>query len=276
MNTSNNRIDWPRLLLGVCRQIETSTDVPSLSDLAAVAGVSPAQLQRQFKQRLGVSPKAYVRALQLHRLASHAAQNSTTLDAVYDAGFQSASAAYSQAKAAFGAPPGKFRQAIRIGWWLGLSDLGWMLMASTSKGICWLSFGHEPGSMLDELHAAFPQAEFYDDEQRLGGWFDQVRDFVLLPREALDLPVDIQGTAFQALVWKALRDIPLGGTLSYSQLAAKIGKPSAVRAVASACARNKVALLIPCHRIIAANGSMAGYRWGLEHKETLLKREAAL
>lgn len=148
-----------------------------------------------------------------------------------------------------------------------------MLMAATDKGICWLAFGDAPGSLLEELHAAFPRARFHNDEARLREWFDRVREFVLLPRAALDLPVDIQGTAFQASVWKILRKIPLGKTLSYSDVAALLDRKQAVRAVASACARNKLALLIPCHRVVAADGSLAGYRWGIERKAVLLARE---
>ncbi len=128
--------------------------------------------------------------------------------------------------------------------------------------------------MLEELRAAFPKATLYNDELRLYAWFQKVRDFVLLPQEALDLPVDIQGTAFQSRVWKALRQIPLGDTVSYSDVAKRIGEPAASRAVASACAKNKIAMLIPCHRVIATDGRLAGYRWGMERKRELLKREA--
>jgi AraC family transcriptional regulator of adaptative response/methylated-DNA-[protein]-cysteine methyltransferase len=156
---------------------------------------------------------------------------------------------------------------------MGLSDLGWMLLGATARGVCWLTFGEEPGAMLEELRAAFPKATLYNDEIRLYAWFEKVRDFVLLPREALDLPVDIQGTAFQSRVWKALRQIPLGDTVSYGNVAERIGEPTATRAVASACAKNKIAVLIPCHRVIAADGRLAGYRWGVERKRELLKRE---
>jgi len=138
-----------------------------------------------------------------------------------------------------------------------------------------LTFGEQPGAMLEELRAAFPKATLYNDESRLYAWFERVRDFVLLPREALDLPVDIQGTAFQSRVWKALRQIPLGDTASYGAVAKRLGEPSATRAVASACAKNQIAILIPCHRVIAADGRLAGYRWGTERKRQLLEREAA-
>lgn len=271
MNSRNRKIDWPRTLLRACRIVETAEKAPVLAELSQELDVSAYELQRQFTRRLGISPRAYRQALQLHRLAREA--GGSALDAVYSAGFESPTTAYANATRNLGLPPGRLRKAIDIGWWLGLSDLGWMLMAATSKGICWLAFGEEPGAMLEELHAAFPQARFRNDEKRLRNWFDRVRDFVLLPREALDLPMDIQGTAFQAGVWKTLRKIPLGETTSYKAVASRVGRPGAVRAVASACAANKIALLIPCHRVIAADGSLAGYRWGLERKTRLLEGE---
>ncbi len=275
MTTRKPTIDWPGTLLQACRSIEAASGALSLSELAQAHGVSASELQRQFTRRLGISPKAYAQALKLHRLACGLSQTENALDAVYDAGFESVSSAYSSASKQLGSSPGRLRSTISIGWWLGLSDLGWMLMAATDKGICWLTFGDEPTDMLEELHSAFPKARFSNDERRLKAWFDAVREFVLLPREALDLPLDIQGTAFQANVWKVLTTIPLGGTLSYSEVAGKLGSRGAVRAVASACAKNKLALLIPCHRVVARNGSLAGYRWGIERKQALLERELA-
>lgn len=272
MNTTR-KIDWPRVLLKACKHIERGEGDLSLAGIARDAGVSASELQRQFKRRLGVSPKAYAQALQLHRLTQRVSRERSTLDAALAAGFESTATAYSAAGGALGVAPGKLRKPLDIGWWLGLSDLGWMLLAATEHGICWLTFGEEPGAMLEEMRAAFPKARFANDARRLQRWFDQVREFVLLPREALDLPVDIQGTAFQARVWRALKQIPLGTTRSYSAVARRIGKPTATRAVASACANNKVALLIPCHRVVSADGKLAGYRWGMERKAELLRRE---
>lgn len=275
MNSRKPAIDWPRVLLGACRAIESAESAPTLSSLASELGVSASELQRQFTRRLGVSPKAYAQALALHRLARNVAQEKNTLDAVYAAGYESVAAAYDNASSRLGVSPGRLRGVIAIDWWMGLSDLGWMLMAATARGICWLAFGEEPGTMLEELRAAFPKARLTNDEDRLTAWFERVRDFILLPREALDLPLDVQGTAFQASVWKVLARIPLGQTLSYSEVARRLGREKAVRAVASACARNKLALLIPCHRVVAADGRLGGYRWGLERKATLLQREHA-
>jgi AraC family transcriptional regulator, regulatory protein of adaptative response / methylated-DNA-[protein]-cysteine methyltransferase len=266
------RLDWPRILHRACRIIESEgTD---LEALAQRVGVSRAELQRQFTRRLGASPKAYSRTLQLHRLARAATAGRNALDSVFEAGFGTHSAAYAAASGTLGVTPGRLRGELSIGWWMGLSDLGWMLLAATESGVCWLTFGDVPGALLEELRAAFPRAQLYNDEARLYAWFEQVRDFVLLPREALDLPVDIQGTAFQSRVWRALREIPLGRTESYGELARRLGEPRAVRAVASACARNHVALLIPCHRVVGADGALSGYRWGVQRKGELLKREA--
>ena len=271
--TAKRKIDWPRVLLDACRRIEQDEGTRSLKTLARGFCVSPSELQRQFKRRLGASPKAYGQALQLHRLARRASRERSTLDATYAAGFESTASAYAAA-GVLGVPPGGLRKALDIGWWLGLSDLGWMLMAATHKGICWLAFGEEPGAMLEELRAAFPKAHFRNDEPRLIEWFDAVREFVLLPREALDLPLDIQGTAFEARVWRALRQVPLGRTVSYGEVARRLKHPSASRAVASACAHNRLALLIPCHRVVGADGRLSGYRWGPKRKATLLEREA--
>ena len=268
---ASTRIDWPRVLNDACRRIEL--EAPRLEQLAAALKVGRAELQRQFTRRLGVSPRAYAQALALHRLVRGATGGRTALDVVLDAGFTTTSTAYATTSGALGVTPGRLRGEVGIGWWMGLSDLGWMLIGATQRGICWLTFGAAPGPLLEELRAAFPQARLYNDEARLYRWFDQVRDFVLLPREALDLPVDIQGTAFQSRVWRALRQIPLGETLSYGAVAQRLGAPRSFRAVASACARNKVALLIPCHRVVAADGKLAGYRWGVARKKTLLSRE---
>ncbi len=262
-----SRVNWPEVLKLACTLIER--EAPNLEELAKQLAVGRSELHRQFTRRLGVSPKAYAQALALHRLAQGAVAGRTALDAVFGAGFGTNSAAYANASEALGVTPGGLRRDLRIGWWMGLSDLGWMLLGATARGICWLTFGEEPGTMLGELRAAFPKATLYNDESRLYTWFETVRDFVLLPREALDLPVDIQGTAFQSRVWKALRQIPLGDTVSYSDVAKRIGEPSATRAVASACAKNKIAVLIPCHRVIATDGGLAGYRWGMERKREL-------
>jgi len=266
--------DWPRILLATCRRIEAAEREPALADLARAAGVGAAELQRQFRARLGSSPKEYARARKLHRLSAALHRERNVLDATLEAGFESPTRAWAAANAAFGIAPGKLRAIDTLGTWLGLSELGWMLMAASERGVCWLSFGDAPDALLDELRRAHPKAQLVDDTGRLRAWFEQVREHLLLPTAALELPVDVRGTAFQSRVWQALRNIPLGETRSYGALAAELGAPTATRAVASACARNRVALVIPCHRVIAGDGKLAGYRWGVARKQRVLAAEA--
>jgi AraC family transcriptional regulator of adaptative response/methylated-DNA-[protein]-cysteine methyltransferase len=268
--------DWPRILLDACRRIEAAEREPTLAALAAAAGVGASELQRQFRARLGSSPKEYARARKLHRLSAVLHRERNVLDATLEAGFESPTRAWAAAGEAFGLPPGKLRAIETLGTWVGLSELGWMLMAGSGQGVCWLSFGDDPEALLAELRAAHPKATLVDDEARLRRWTEAVREHLLLPRAALDLPVDIRGTAFQARVWQALRRIPLGQTRSYGALAAELGAPTATRAVASACARNKIALVIPCHRVIGSDGGLAGYRWGVARKRRLLVDEAGV
>lgn len=265
--------DWPRLVLAACRRLEQAADGTSVTAALTGIGASLPELRRQFRQRLGTTPKAYSLALRLMRLARGLGQEPDVLAAVFQAGFQSPTRAYALARRALGAPPGRLRQPACLGWWLGLSELGWMLMAATPAGICWLAFGASPRQLLAELAAAFPRASWVDDGPRLQAWFERVRAHILLPEAALALPVDIRGTAFQARVWQALQHIPLGDTRSYGALAQALGQPTAARAVATACAANRVAILIPCHRVIGADGTLTGYRWGQSRKRRLLDRE---
>jgi len=265
--------DWPQVLLAACRLLEAAGDEAGPGTSLAGLGVSQAALRRQFRERLGTTPGAYLRALRLQRLVRRLNHEPDVLAAVLGAGFSSATRAYATVHRATGLPPGRLRDSPRIGWWLGLSELGWMLMATTPAGVCWLAFGDSAGELLAGLARAFPRAQWVDDSARLQGWFERVRDHLLLPEAALGLPLDIRGTAFQARVWQALRDIPLGETCSYGELAARLGQPSATRAVAAACGANRVAVLIPCHRVIGADGSATGYRWGLTRKQQLLARE---
>jgi AraC family transcriptional regulator, regulatory protein of adaptative response / methylated-DNA-[protein]-cysteine methyltransferase len=268
-------VDWSRVLLHTCRRIESATGPVPLAKLAAAEGVGTAELSRQFRQRLGASPKAYQQALLLHRLTRGVAAAPDTLQAMLAAGFESVSSGYQLSNRSLGVAPGRLRRALAIDWWLGLSALGWMLMAATPRGICWLAFGEQPAGLLGDLRGAFPRAQLQPNETRLREWFDDVREFILLPTAALDLPLDVQGTAFQARVWRALRRVPLGTTVSYGELARRVRAPAAVRAVGTACGANRVAVLIPCHRALRGDGSPGGYRWGLGRKARLLVAEQA-
>jgi AraC family transcriptional regulator, regulatory protein of adaptative response / methylated-DNA-[protein]-cysteine methyltransferase len=267
------RRDWDQVVLAACRLIERAAEGERLATGLGRLGVSLPELRRQFRARLGTTPRDYGQALRLARLARQASQEPSALAAALAAGFTSATRAYAVAKPALGVTPGELRRAMAIGWWLGLSELGWMLMAATPGGICWLAFGSAPQALLTELGDAFPRARWIDDSARLRDWFERVRTTILLPEAALDLPLDVRGTAFQARVWSALRRIPLGETRSYGDVARTVGRPSAVRAVARACGANRIALLIPCHRVIAADGALSGYRWGTTRKRRLLDRE---
>lgn len=266
--------DWSRVLLHTCRRIESAAGPVPLASLAAAEGLAGSQLSRQFRQRLGVTPKAYQQALLLHRLTRGVGTAPDTLQAMLAAGFETLSSGYVLSRRSLGVPPGRLRKALAVDWWLGLSALGWMLMGATPRGICWISFGERPADMLAELRAAFPRAQLQPGESRLREWFDDVREFILLPAKALELPLDIQGTAFQARVWRALQRVPLGTTVSYGELARRLQSPAAVRAVGSACGANRVAVLIPCHRALRSDGQPGGYRWGLARKARLLAAEA--
>lgn len=264
---------WSARVVAACRRIEAGDPEPSLDDLARDAGVGARHLSRRFRERLGVTPREYAAALRLVRLAGSAGGEARAIDRVLDAGFGSVGRGYAAAARSLGLPPGRLRDAPVIEWWVGLSDLGWLLVAATDRGICRIAFGEDPLTLRDELADAFPRALLRHDEGRLRAWFDAVRDQILLPGDALDLPLDVQATAFQAKVWAALTRIPLGTTMSYSRLATALGVPKAARAVAAACAANPVAVVVPCHRVVAADGSLAGYRWGVARKRTLLARE---
>jgi len=157
---------------------------------------------------------------------------------------------------------------------IGESFLGWLIVAATEKGICAIEFGDSPEALVQTIHQQFPQAIFHENDQILAQWLAQVITFIEVPKRELNLPFDIQGTVFQQQVWQALQSIPLGTTLSYGELATKISNPKAVRAIARACASNKVAVAIPCHRVVGRDGKLTGYRWGIGRKEALLARES--
>jgi AraC family transcriptional regulator of adaptative response/methylated-DNA-[protein]-cysteine methyltransferase len=265
--------DWDAVLLAACRALEAAPGPLSLPAVARGLGVGAAELRRQFRARLGASPREYQRALRLRRAGRLLGTTGDTLAALLAAGFGSAAAAYADVGATFGVPPGRLARAPALGCWLGLSALGWMLLAATPTGICWLAFGDDPAALVADLAAAYPGARLVDDAPRLQAWFEAVREHLLLPRAALDLPLDVQGTAFQARVWQALRRIPVGTTVAYGELARRLGVPVATRAVAAACGRNRIAVLIPCHRVIGRDGQLTGYRWGLARKERLLAGE---
>jgi AraC family transcriptional regulator of adaptative response/methylated-DNA-[protein]-cysteine methyltransferase len=273
---SASRIDP---LKQVRAHIEANHDraVP-LAELGRVAGMSPFTVQRLFKQEMGVSPLQYQRSLRAGRLRDALKQNGRVTDAIYEAGFGSSSRAYEGAQ--LGMTPARFAkggEGEQIGWCSAPSPFGRVTVGATERGLCWLSLAATAAEAEESLRAEFPAAELRHDPS-----LSRLVDAALASvREGKDLSenrglpgaLDLRGTVFQLRVWQALRQIPRGETRSYSEVAREMGEPNATRAVARACAMNRVALVVPCHRVVGASGSLTGYRWGVERKRKLLEAE---
>ncbi len=261
-----------------CRLIESAEEAPGLEALAAEAGMSPFHFHRIFKSVTGVTPKAYADARRAERVRRALGETSTITEAIYDAGFNSGGRFYEQSDRVLGMTPTRFRaggQTAQIRFAVGECSLGSILVAATDKGVCAILFGDDPDELLRDLQDRFDKAELIGGDAAFEALVAKVVGFVEQPRLGLDLPLDVRGTAFQQRVWQALAEIPVGETASYADVAAKIGKPAAVRAVAQACAANALAVAIPCHRVVRNDGALSGYRWGVERKRALLDREAA-
>jgi AraC family transcriptional regulator of adaptative response/methylated-DNA-[protein]-cysteine methyltransferase len=259
-----------------CALLRRSETMPTLAELADAAGVSPFHFHRVFKQITGATPRDYARMHLLGRFAERLDAGEPVTEAIYASGFGSSSRAYEAAPAGLGMTPGARRrggdgQTIRFA--TVETPLGWALVAATARGICMTALADDRESLTAALRQRFPSAEVIADEAGLKDWADRIVQFITAPDHNLDLPLDIRGTAFQARVWRALQKIPLGRTASYTEIAKALGQPKAVRAVAQACAANKLALLVPCHRVIRSDGDLGGYRWGVERKRALLSRE---
>ena len=265
------------LIAAACRQIECAETPPSLDELAQQAGVSAFHFHRLFRRLTGVTPKAYAEAERAKRVRDGLAASASVTETVYESGFNSAARFYANADSMLGMTPRRYRAGgagERIGTAIGGSDLGLVLVAQAERGICAILLGDDAALMQAELHSRFPLADIAADP-RLAADLVQVIAHIEHPAPGFALPLDIRGTAFQRRVWEALRDIPPGQTRVYSQIATALGMPKAVRAVASACAANPFAVVVPCHRIIAKDGGLAGYRWGISRKRALLAREQA-
>ena len=261
-----------------CQLIESAEEAPGLEALAAEAGMSPFHFHRVFKSVTGVTPKAYADARRAERVRQALGEAGTITEAIYDAGFNSGGRFYEQSDKVLGMTPTRFRaggEAAQIRFAVGECSLGSILVAATDKGVCAILFGDDPDDLLRDLQDRFDKAELIGGDAEFEALVAQVVGFVEQPRLGLDLPLDVRGTAFQQRVWQALAEIPAGQTASYAQVAEQIGKPSAVRAVAQACAANALAVAIPCHRVVRNDGALSGYRWGVERKRALLDREAA-
>jgi AraC family transcriptional regulator, regulatory protein of adaptative response / methylated-DNA-[protein]-cysteine methyltransferase len=264
-----------------CRRIEEADRPPSLTELAAFVGLSRHHFHRLFRRVTGVTPNAYAAAHRQSRVQDQLAAGAGVTEAIYNSGFNSSGRFYEAADTMLGMTPSRYRaggagETIRHA--TGRSSLGVVLVAATERGVCAILLGSEPHALMSELRTRFPQAVMQEAEPQFANWVAQVVAIVDHPEHnrQLDLPLDIRGTAFQRRVWEVLRTIPPGRTLSYRDVATKLGSPAAVRAVAGACAANALAVAIPCHRVIAANGELAGYRWGVERKRELLHLEGAL
>jgi AraC family transcriptional regulator, regulatory protein of adaptative response / methylated-DNA-[protein]-cysteine methyltransferase len=264
-----------------CDFLKTSAGNVPLATLAARAGMSAHHFHRVFKSITGVTPKAYQKTIQQSRITEALSKNKTVTDAIYDAGFNSSGRFYENAEAVLGMTPGSYKSGGKneeIRYAVEPCALGVIIVAATKRGVCAIEFGDSAHDLVQRLRTRFPLARFYPADKIFTTWLGKILEYIDHPdhqaRGLLDLPLDVQGTVFQQRVWKALREIPVGETRSYSEVAQKIGKPKAVRAVASACAGNEIAVLIPCHRVVRSNGELSGYRWGIERKAELLKREA--
>ncbi len=264
------------LVAEACRLIEAAETAPALDALAERAGMSPFHFHRLFKRETGVTPKAYADAVRARRMQRELAGADSVSTAIYDAGFNTHSRFYAKAGARLGMHPRDYRAGGRgaeIRFALGECTLGTVLVAQSQRGICAITLGDDPEFLLQDLQRRFPQAELIGGDAGFERLVAQVVGLIEAPAIGLDLPLDIRGTAFQERVWQALREIPPGTTASYTDIAARIGAPKAVRAVAQACGANPVAVAIPCHRVVRSDGGISGYRWGVERKRALLRRE---
>jgi AraC family transcriptional regulator, regulatory protein of adaptative response / methylated-DNA-[protein]-cysteine methyltransferase len=260
------------------RQIlATAEEEPTLAELGAAVGLAPTYLQRVFKKHVGVSPKHYARAQRVERVKAHLKTQNDVTTALYDAGYASSNGFYREANTHLGMRPHAYRQGapgMPISYTIIDSPLGRLLIAATERGICAVQFGDD-AALEAALRSEYPLANMRRDDAMLVPQARMILAHLAGEQADLDLPLDVQATAFQARVWNALRAIPYGETRSYGEIARALGDPNTVRAVARACATNPAALVIPCHRVVRGDGDLAGYRWGVERKRALLEHERA-
>lgn len=268
----------PRLaaIRKAARLIDEADAIPTLTMLGRAVGISPHHLQRLFTEIVGVSPRAYGEAKRVAKLKADLKKGEPVAQAMYGAGYGSASRLYEKAKAELGMTPARYRkggvgEAVRFA--IKKSPLDLLLVAATERGVCMIALGDDEAKLAKALKAEFPEASFSRDESGLGAYVEPIVRHLSGKLPHLDLPLDVRATAFQRRVWQELQRIPSGQTASYQEIAKRIGNPRAVRAVANACANNPVPLVVPCHRVVHANGALGGYRWGPKRKQVLLARE---
>lgn len=261
-----------------CRAIETAEEWPDLEALANSAGMSRFHFHRIFKSATGLTPKAFAAAHRSERMRRELPKRGTITEAIYEAGFNSNGRFYANSSDMLGMKPKNYRgggTGATIRFAIGECSLGSILVAASEKGVCAIMMGDDPDALAKDLQDRFPKANLIGGDRNFERLVAKVVGFIEAPKVGLDLPLDVRGTAFQQRVWQALREIPVGSTASYSEIADRIDLPKAVRAVGQACALNAIAIAIPCHRVVRSNGNLSGYRWGVERKRALLKREAA-
>jgi AraC family transcriptional regulator of adaptative response/methylated-DNA-[protein]-cysteine methyltransferase len=262
----------------LCRLIETNETAPSLAALAKKAGLSLHHFHRVFKAATGLTPREYAAAHRARRVRDELRRSTTVTEAIYEAGFNSAGRFYATSDQLLGMTPTEYRAGgsqTDIHFAVGECSLGSILVATSAKGVCAILLGDDPDALVRDLEDRFPRAAIVGGDDRFEAIVARVVGFVEAPAIGLDLPLDVRGTAFQQRVWQALREVPAGSTVSYAHIAARIGSPKSVRAVAQACAANALAVAIPCHRVVKHDGALSGYRWGVERKRALLEREGA-
>jgi AraC family transcriptional regulator of adaptative response/methylated-DNA-[protein]-cysteine methyltransferase len=259
-----------------CRHIDAADTPPDLKSLAALAGMSPYHFHRVFKKCIGLTPRAYAVAQREKRMLEQLDKSRTVTEAIFEAGYGSNSRFYEKAEGMLGMTPRRYRargSGLTIRFAVGQCSLGEILVAHSETGICAILMGDDPEALVHDLEHRFARARLIGGDTRFEQLVARVMGFVDSPATGLDMPLDIRGTAFQRRVWQALRAIPAGSTVTYTDIANRIGAPGAVRAVASACAANPIAVAIPCHRVVRRDGGLAGYRWGVERKRKLLEAE---
>jgi AraC family transcriptional regulator of adaptative response/methylated-DNA-[protein]-cysteine methyltransferase len=262
----------------VCRSIEESESMPGLAALAKRAGLSAHHFHRIFKSVTGLTPREYGAASRARRARQALGKSGSVTEAIYDAGYSSSGRFYEASANMLGMTPTDYRAGGRdaeIRFAVGECSLGSILVAATAKGVCAILLGDEPEALVKDLQDRFPRAALLGGDEGFEKTVAKVVGFVEAPALGLDLPLDVRGTAFQERVWKALRGIPPGETVTYSQIAERIGAPKSGRAVAQACAANPLAVAIPCHRVVRRDGDLSGYRWGVARKRSLLQKEGA-
>lgn len=260
-----------------CRLIESADKLPPLAELAAAVEMSQWHLHRIFKAELGLTPREYGKAQRLGRVQQELAASKPVTQAMYAAGYGSSSQFYVESARTLGMAPARYRAGgagLVITFAIGKCWLGDILVAATEAGICAILLGDDPDELIHDLEHRFSSAELRSGDKKFDRTVALVVGFLQAPTQGLELPLDIRGTAFQQRVWTALQRVPPGKTTTYTEIARRLGKPAAVRAVAQACAANPLAVAIPCHRVVRRDGGLAGYRWGIERKRTLLEHEA--